>query len=148
MILKKKGLHKLWMSSRTKKLHYSGPNNGKSFTTSAPQFRWGGLFSFLEQKSASKALKTRYFEYFSGQLLFRPMVGATAPRPLATLLLFRLDSSHVNFRLTRRMQYKIERYQGFESPGVKQQRSSIAFHRSTVHLQMGSKEICAEKTIH
>ena len=27
----------------------------------------GGLFSFLEQKSASKALKTWYFAYFSGQ---------------------------------------------------------------------------------
>ena len=27
----------------------------------------GGLFSFLEQKSSSKALETCYFEYFSGQ---------------------------------------------------------------------------------
>ena len=27
----------------------------------------GGLFSFLDQKSASKALKTCYFAYFSGQ---------------------------------------------------------------------------------
>ena len=27
----------------------------------------GGLFSFLEQKSSSKALKTCYFAYFSGQ---------------------------------------------------------------------------------
>ena len=35
----------------------------------------GGLFSFLEQKSASKALKTRYFAYFSGQW------GARAPSP-------------------------------------------------------------------
>ena len=64
---KKKALHRLWVSSRTKKLHYSGPNNGKFFTTSAPKSLWGGLFSFLEQKSASKALKTCYFAYFSGQ---------------------------------------------------------------------------------
>ena len=93
------------MSSRTKKLHYSGPNNGKFFTTSAPQSRWGAvlfvysficvkrksahlkrkkrnththtqkkvyshaliMFSFLEQKSASKALIMFYFAYFSGQ---------------------------------------------------------------------------------
>ena len=39
----------------------------------------GGLFSFLEQKSVTKALKTCYFAYFLGQW------GAVAP--LATLLL-------------------------------------------------------------
>ena len=71
---KKEGLHLLWVSSRTKKLHYSGPNNGKFFTTSAPKFLWRrGLFSFLEQKSASKALKTCYFAHFSGQW------GASSP---------------------------------------------------------------------
>ena len=75
---KKEAFHQLWVSSRTtKKLHYSGPNNGKSFATSAPQSRWGRLFSFLEQKSASKALKTCYFAYFSGY---------SPPAPLATLL--------------------------------------------------------------
>ena len=65
--LQKKCLHRLRVISRTKKLHYSGPNNGKSFTTSAPKSRWGALFSFLEQKSASEALKTCYFAYFLGQ---------------------------------------------------------------------------------
>ena len=64
---KKKDLHRLCLSSRTKKLHYSGPDNAKSFTTSAPRSRWRGLFSFLEQKSASKAHKTCYFAYFSHQ---------------------------------------------------------------------------------
>ena len=38
----------------------------------------GGLFSFLEQKSALKALKTWYFAYFSGQW------GALAPPGSAT----------------------------------------------------------------
>ena len=63
---KQKSLDRLWVSSKTKKLYYSGPNNGKSFSNSAPKSRWGGgLFSFLEQKSASKELKTYYFAYFS-----------------------------------------------------------------------------------
>ena len=65
--LDEKGLHRLWVSSRTKKFHYSGPNNGKFFTTSAPKSRWGGLFSFLQRKSASKAQKICYFAYFLGQ---------------------------------------------------------------------------------
>ena len=35
------------MSSRTKKLYYSGPNNGKSFTTLAPISLWrGAVFIF------------------------------------------------------------------------------------------------------
>ena len=38
---------------------------GNSFTTSSPNPFWGGLF--FEQKSASKALKTCDFAYFSGQ---------------------------------------------------------------------------------
>ena len=56
---KKKGLQRLWVSSRTKKLHYSGLNNGKSFTTSAPKSRYGGgQFSFLEKNRPQKH-KTR-----------------------------------------------------------------------------------------
>ena len=43
-------------------------------------FPLGGLFSFLEQKSAAKALKTCYFAYFSTQW------GGSSPFPLATLL--------------------------------------------------------------
>ena len=64
------------------KIHFSGRNSGKFFTTSAPQFRWGGLFSFLEQKSASKALKLCWFAYFSAR-----WGGYSPPAPLATLLL-------------------------------------------------------------
>ena len=57
-----------------KKQHFFGPNHSKSFTTSDRQSHlWGGLFSFLEQKSSSKALKTWYFVYFLGQW------GARAP---------------------------------------------------------------------
>ena len=59
--------------SPEKKKHFFGPNHSKFFTTSDRQSHWGGLFSFLEQKSASKALKTWYFVYFSGQW------GARAP---------------------------------------------------------------------
>ena len=54
-----------------KKIHMSGPNNNKSFITASPSqlllpIPVGGLFSFLAQKSASKALNTCYFAYFSG----------------------------------------------------------------------------------
>ena len=50
--------------------------------------------------------------------------------------------------LLERMKYKVKRYQGFESSGVKQQRSTIAFNMSTVHLPMENKEIRGEKTAH
>ena len=43
----------------------------------------GGLFSFLEQKSASKALETCYFAYFSGQ--WGRLEPPLPPSPLATL---------------------------------------------------------------
>ena len=47
------------------------------------QIPLGGLFSFFEQKSASKALKTCDFAYISGQWR-----GSSPPAPpLATLLL-------------------------------------------------------------
>ena len=46
----------------------SRPPHLKFSSCSHLSFVWGGgLFSFLEQKSASKLLKTRYFAYFSGQ---------------------------------------------------------------------------------
>ena len=80
--LQKIGLQRLWVSSWTKKLHYSGPNNAKSFTTSAPKSLWGGLFSFLEQKIGLKSTRNVLFCIF-----FRPMGKARAPppSPLATL---------------------------------------------------------------
>ena len=83
--LQKIGLHRLWVSSWTKELHYSGPNNGKSFPTLAPKYLWGGLFSFLEQNSASKALKTCYFAYFSGQW------GRLEPPPVLPLATLQVD---------------------------------------------------------
>ena len=52
--LQKIGLHRLWVSSWTKKLHYSGPNNGKSFTTSAPKSLWGGCFHFWSKNRPQK----------------------------------------------------------------------------------------------
>ena len=53
------------------------------FTTSAPNFLWGGAFSIFHQKSASKATKTCNFAYFTSQW----GGGARAPPPpLATLL--------------------------------------------------------------
>ena len=64
---KKKGLHRLWVSSRTKKhstfLVQITPSPSQLLLSNPA----GGLFSFLEQNSASKALKTCYFAYFSGQ---------------------------------------------------------------------------------
>ena len=47
-------------------LDSTSANNDKSFKLLLPNLV-GGLFSFLEQKSAIKALKTCYFAYFSGQ---------------------------------------------------------------------------------
>ena len=59
---------------RNRKLkRFFRPNHGNSFTTSSPNPR---LFSFFEQKSASKALKTCDFAYFSGQ-----WGGLEPPRP-------------------------------------------------------------------
>ena len=63
---KKKGLHRQCVSSRTKNLHYSGPNNGKSFTTSAPKSLWGAVFIF-GAKIGLKSTKKCYFAYFLGQ---------------------------------------------------------------------------------
>ena len=57
-------------------------NHDMYFTTSAPNFLWGGLFSIFHQKSASKSPKTCDFAYFTSQWggLQPP------PPPLATLL--------------------------------------------------------------
>ena len=94
---KKKRLHQSSVKSSTKKLHFSSPNNTKSFTTSAPRFRWR-LFSFLEQKSSLKALKNVLF-----WVLFRP-VGGSSPPSLATLpqilvkIFFYLFWSSIKFR--------------------------------------------------
>ena len=55
------------------------PNQGNSFTTSAPKSLWGGLFSFFEQKSASKAPKNVRF-----CVLFRPVGKVRAPPDYAT----------------------------------------------------------------
>ena len=43
-----------WVRSRNKKLHFSGSNNSKSFTTFAPQSHWGRTFSILEKNRAQK----------------------------------------------------------------------------------------------
>ena len=43
------------------------PHHEIYFTTSAPKFLWGGLFSIFHQKSASKAPKTCDFVYFTSQ---------------------------------------------------------------------------------
>ena len=88
---KKKGLHQnsvtlpdqLWVSSKKRKLYFSGPNNSTSFTTSAPQFRWGGGAVFIfGAKICLKSTKNALF-----YILFRPMGGCYSPPPLAPLLL-------------------------------------------------------------
>ena len=80
--LQKIGLHRLWVSSWTKKLHYSGPNNAKSFTTSAPKSLWGGAVFIFGAKIGLKSTRNVLFCIF-----FTPMGEARAPppSPLATL---------------------------------------------------------------
>ena len=70
------------MSSRRKNLHYSGPNNGKSFSTSAPKSLWGGAVYIFGAKIGLKSIKNVLF-----CILFRPIGGCSPPAsPLATLL--------------------------------------------------------------
>ena len=57
------------------KLHHSGPNNGKSFTTSAPKSLWGTVFIF----GAKIGLKSTRNVLFC--IFFRLMGEARAPRP-------------------------------------------------------------------
>ena len=73
---KKKGLHRLWVSSKTKKLHYFGPNNGKFFTTSAPKSLWevGAVFIF-RAKIGLKSTKNVLF-----CILFSTMGGSSLSR--------------------------------------------------------------------
>ena len=62
MISKKK---KVLMCNDT---HFYSSSLSHDLLLLSPQLRLGGgLFSFLEQKSASELLKTCYFAYFSGQ---------------------------------------------------------------------------------
>ena len=72
---RKKGLYRLWVSSRAKTIHYSGPNNGKSFTTSAPKSRWRGVAIFIF--GAKIGLKTTKNVLF--YILFRPIGGSSSP---------------------------------------------------------------------
>ena len=83
---KKKGLHRLWVSSWTKKLHYFGPNNGKSFTTLAPKsFEVGAVFIF----GAKIGLKSTRNVLFC--IFFRPMGEARAPPPPLPLATLQVD---------------------------------------------------------
>ena len=68
------------MRSRKEQLSFSGPNNSNSFTISARKSHWDGLFSFLKQKSASKALKTGNFAYFLAEVESRTQSSRPRPR--------------------------------------------------------------------
>ena len=87
MISKKKGLHKLWMSSKTKKLHNSGPNNGKSFTTSVPKSRWGGAVLIFGAKIGLKSTQNVLF-----CILFR-LMGRLQPPPYIRYSIIHLNCS-------------------------------------------------------
>ena len=89
--LQKIGLHRLWVSSWTKKLHYSGPNKGKFFTTSAPKSLWGAVFIF-EAKIGLKSARNVLFCIF-----FRPMGEARAPSPSPLAIRYRsiVDNSYI-----------------------------------------------------
>ena len=94
----KKGLHpnsisfpdQVQMRSRKKELHFSGPNNSKSFTTSARQFHWGAIFIF-GAKTGLKSTKNVVF-----CILFRP-IGGCSPAPLATLLVDTIAELLLNY---------------------------------------------------
>ena len=76
---KKKGLHRNWygfFGQNRKFKRFFRPSHDIYFTTSAPNFFWGELFSFFHQKSASKAPKTCDFAYFTGQ-----WGGGSSPPP-------------------------------------------------------------------
>ena len=62
------------------KIRWSLAKFGNSNVSGGAVFLWAGLFSIFQKKSASKALKTCDFAYFTNQ-----WGGARAP-PLATLL--------------------------------------------------------------
>ena len=67
---KKKGLHRNWdwfFGQNRKFKRFFRPNHDMHFTTSAPNFLWGGLFSIFHQKSALKPPKTCDFAYFTSQ---------------------------------------------------------------------------------
>ena len=68
-------LHQIWASSRTKNLHYSGPNDGMFFTTSAPESFWGAVFNF-GAKIGLKSTKNVLL-----YILFRPMGKLEPPPP-------------------------------------------------------------------
>ena len=76
--LQRIGLHRLWVSFWTKKLHYSGPNNGKSFTTSVPNLFGRAVFIF-GAKIGFKSTRNVLFCTF-----FRP-IGEVRASLLATL---------------------------------------------------------------
>ena len=60
-----------------------------------PIFFGGGLFSFLDQKSASKLLKIRYFAYFSGQC--GAAASSTSPSSYATVQERKMPSIITNY---------------------------------------------------
>ena len=65
VISKKKGFHRLCVSSRRKNLRYSRPNNGKSFTTSATKSLWGrGCFHFWSKNRPQKHKKRAILHTF------------------------------------------------------------------------------------
>ena len=45
------------LGADSKKIHYSGPNNNKSFTTSAPKSLWGGCFHYWSKNRPQKHKK-------------------------------------------------------------------------------------------
>ena len=66
----KKGLHRNWdrfFGQNRNFKRFFRPGHDIYFTTSAPIFFEGELFSLFHQKSASKAPKTCDFAYFAGQ---------------------------------------------------------------------------------
>ena len=75
---KKKGLHRNWdgfFGQNWKFKRFFRPNHDIYFTTSAPNFLWGRLFSFFTKNRPQKHQKVRFYIHY------RPMGGLELPPP-------------------------------------------------------------------
>ena len=89
------------MSSGTKILRYSGPNNGNFFTTLAPKSLWGGAVFCFGAKIGLKSTKNLLF-----CILFRPMGEGSSPSWLRYLFYASWSSSNAFVSGTGGLRFK------------------------------------------
>ena len=74
---------------QNRKIHYSSPNNGKFFTTSAPKSLWGAVFIFgakIDLKSTKNVLVCIFFRPMGRLELPPPPAGYATGRLLTTVI--------------------------------------------------------------